>query len=134
MRGYPTIWTDEMLQRLRDEYPVRFNHEIAAGLGVSIRTMLRKARELGVEKEPGFMEKRIDEIERMANRAAKKAGRPSMKGRRLNPKGEFKPGHKESPETREKRIAAIRDRAYREKIRVKYGLPQKTKWPIKNEP
>ena len=122
-----------MLERLQAEYPVRYNRDLARDLGVSLRTLIRKARERGLEKEPGFLEKRLDEIERMAKRAAANAPRPYMKGRHNNLKNEFKPGHKESAETRERRIAALKDAAYRDKVRLKYGLPQRTKWPIKND-
>jgi len=121
-----------MLQRLREEYPVRYNRELSRDLGVSVRSLIRKARELGVRKEDRFIEKRMAEIEKMANSAAKKSKRPNMKGRHLNPAGEFKPGHKESAETKRRRIAALKDTAYREKVRLKYGLPRKTKWPVKD--
>ena len=133
MRGHRTIWTDTMLERLQAEYPVSYNRDLARDLGVSHRTLIRKASELGIEKEPDFITKRLDEIERMAQRAAAKVPRPYMKGRHNNLKNEFKPGHKESAETRARRIAALKDAAYRDKVRLKYGLPQRTKWPIKND-
>ena len=133
MRGHRTIWTDAMLERLQAEYPVRYNRDLARDLGVSLRTLIRKARELGIEKEPDFIANRLEDIERRAKRAAAKVPRPYMKGRRTNLKNEFKPGHKESAETKRKRIAALKDAAYRDKVRLKYGLPQRTKWPIKND-
>ncbi len=59
-------WTDEMLNKLRKEFPAQFNKELAAELKVSWRTLVRKARELGIEKEAGFLKKNKEEILKMA--------------------------------------------------------------------
>lgn len=125
-------WTDEMLRRIRAEFPVRFANDLSADLGVSIRSLIRKARELGLEKEPGFNDKNRDEIARRSKEGMRRNPRKYEKGAHTNPAGEFKPGHKESPETKAKRIASLKERAYRDKIRLKYGLKPTTKWPVKD--
>ena len=43
-----------MITRLKTEYPTQYNKELAAELGVSWRSLVRKARELGVEKRTRF--------------------------------------------------------------------------------
>lgn len=60
------VWTEIMLTKLEQCFPTRYNRELAKEIGVSIRTLIRKARELGIEKEPGFLDKRRDEITEMA--------------------------------------------------------------------
>lgn len=106
-------WTPQMLKLLTDFFPIMFNKPLAKWIGVSQRTMLRKARELGLQKQEGFLEKRKAEIQRMAGDALRKRGNREgtwfKKGERANPDGEFKPGHKESPETKAKRIASLKE-------------------------
>ena len=46
-----------------------YNRELAKLLNVSVRSVIRKARELNIDKEPGFLEKRRDEITKMAIKA-----------------------------------------------------------------
>lgn len=108
---YGIVWTPGQLKLLRDHFPTMFNGPLAAWIGVSVRTLIRKARELGLEKKPGFLVERKDDIQRLASEALRRLpdnpGR-FKKGIRHNPSGEFKPGHKESPETRVKRIAALK--------------------------
>lgn len=127
-----THWTDEMIRQLQDGYATKFNRDLAIEIGVSLRTLIRKARALGLKKEPGFLAKNFDEIERRAAIASRKVGRAYLKGIRTNPAGEFKPGHKESADTKAKRIASLKERAYRDKVRLKYGLKPTTKWPVKD--
>lgn len=44
------IWTDEMLDHLTREYAITFNGVLAQRLGVSIKSIQRKASELGLVK------------------------------------------------------------------------------------
>ena len=56
---YPRVdWNDERIKYLRENFPTKFNKDIAAVLGCGWRTVIRKAREMGLEKEPGFIEKK----------------------------------------------------------------------------
>ncbi len=122
-KGYAHIeWTPQMLKLLRDFFPIMFNEALAKWIGVSQRTLIRKARELGIEKQEGFLEKRRDDIVRRASEARKARGDVKgtwfKKGIRSNPAGEFKKGHVESPETKAKRSAALKATwAYKKKMK-----------------
>ena len=116
-------WTPQMLKLLTTFFPTMFNKPLAKWIGVSQRTMIRKARELGLQKQDGFLEKRRKEINQMAGEALKKVHNPARfkKGERFCPEYEFKKGHKESQETKEKRIAAMREAWRRKKTaQIKY--------------
>lgn len=116
-------WTPQMLKLLTTYFPTMFNKPLAKWIGVSLRTMLRKARELGLEKQEGFLDKRRKEINQMAGEALKKVGNPARfkKGERFCPEYEFKKGHRENQETKEKRIAAMREAWRRKKAaQIKY--------------
>lgn len=130
-------WTDEKLTKLISEFPYRFNKELAEELGCSWRTLRRKAAELGLKKEPNFLDKNRNIITDMAKAAQPESPYKGMKGWFV-PNSEnhrFKPGHI-SPTTNnpemvkqihEKRNATIA----RERFRIKYGLPQLTKLNLK---
>lgn len=115
-----------MLNILRDFFPSMFNKPLAKWLGVSQRTMLRKARELGLEKREGFLEDRRKDIQRLAGEALRARGDREgtwfKKGIHYNPDGEFKPGHRESEETKAKRIASFKETHQRKKKLKKLGL------------
>lgn len=108
---YGIVWTDEQLKLLRSFFPTMFNRPLAKWIGVSMRTLSRKARELGLEKKPGFLEERKRDIQRLACDAIRASDHKSTrfkKGVRNNPAGEFKPGHVESPETKAKRSESLK--------------------------
>ena len=67
-------WTPEMLKLLRDFFPIMFNDSLAKWLGVSVRTMVRKARELDIEKVPDFYERKRDAIKERVLEARAKYG------------------------------------------------------------
>ena len=94
------FWNTQMLDYLRRHFPTTLNDELAGCLGVSPRTMIRKARELGLEKDPKWLAEVWEERRKMAHVIAKKKGYPGgfKKGERANPAGEFKPGRKPSAE------------------------------------
>ena len=110
--GYATriFWNTAMLDYLRRHYPTTLNEELAGCLGVSLRTLVRKARELGLVKDPAWLTAVWNERLYLANAAYRRKGNPGgfKKGVRSNPDGEFKPGHKESPEAKKKRIKRLR--------------------------
>lgn len=105
-------WTPQMISTLGHFFPTMFNRYLAQWLGVSLRTLIRKARELGLEKEEGFLDKKREKINELAGEALRARGDVDgtwfKKGVRNNPSGEFKKGHKESAETKAKRIAALK--------------------------
>lgn len=55
MQGTKIEWTDTMDDKLRREFPTRITKDICAELGVSLRSAIRRARVLGIEKEDGFL-------------------------------------------------------------------------------
>lgn len=110
---YGLVWTEQQLKLLRDHFPTMFNKPLARWIGVSQRTLNRKAADLGIKKKPGFLDERRKDINAMAREGMMKPGRRTnpgwfKKGVRNNPAGEFQPGHRESPESRDRRIASLR--------------------------
>lgn len=108
---YGIVWTDEQLKLLRTYFPIMFNRPLAKWIGVSMRTLIRKARELGLEKKPGFLQDRKRDIQRLSGDAIRASDHKNTrfkKGVHSNPAGEFKPGHVESPETKAKRSESLK--------------------------
>lgn len=99
-----------MLDYLRRHFPTTLNAELAECLGVCMRSMIRKARELGLEKDPDWLMGVYAERRQMAHSASRRKGYPGafQKGVRANPAGEFKKGEVRSPEVRRKIGEAIR--------------------------
>lgn len=106
-RGYALRihWSKDMLDYLRRHYSTTLNKEMSECLGVSQRTMIRKARELGLEKDPEWLANVWSERRELAHVISRRKGIPGgfKKGERANPEGEFKPGHKLSAEEMAKR-------------------------------
>lgn len=119
---YKIEWTDEKIKLLTAFFPIMFNKPLAKWLGVSFRTLIRKARELGLEKQEDFLKRRREDINLLASEALRKKGNPGRfrKGEHRNPAGEFKKGHKESAETKARRSAAIKESWKRRKQQQKY--------------
>ena len=117
-----------MLNTLRTYYPTMFNKALAAWLKVSIRSLQRKARELGLEKVDDFNQVRAEGISELLSDAVKKAYQEGRivsqfkKGVRNNPDGEFKPGHKFNDEIEEERKDKIRKTFKKRKLLKIYGL------------
>jgi len=114
-------------------FPFEFNKDIAKDLGVSWRSLVRKARELGLEKQEGFLDKKRGEIVKLILKVRKQNPAQTGKGFVI-PNSEqyrFKKGHvpriKTDPELakriRDKRNETIR----RDRLRRKYGLSPITK-------
>lgn len=110
--GYATRihWSTAMLDYLRRHFPTTTNEEMAGCIGVSPRTLVRKARELGLEKDPAWLSQIWNERRLMAQCVASRKGNPGCfkKGERRNPDGEFKPGHRLTPEQEQKRSESMR--------------------------
>ena len=126
---FTTVWTAEKIEYLRQHFHNCSNASIVAATGISERTIQRKAKALGLTKDSEYIAQiardgllEIDYL-RLIGR---KMGPP--KGLRCNPKGEFRKGHKESAITRVRRIASLRATGDAERVRIKKGLPRKTKW------
>lgn len=109
--GVVTIgWSGSMLAELRRLFPVTKNEEIAGVLGVSVRTMIRKARELGLKKDDVWLSGVWDDNRKMAQMMSRALGYPGriMPGEHRNPEGEFKAGCVHSEESRRKQAASMR--------------------------
>lgn len=111
-RGYVTriYWNRDMLDYLRRHFATTLNVELAGCLGVSLRTMIRKARELGLKKDEVWLSEVWEERRKMAQSASRRKGYPGSfkNGVRNNPDGEFKKGHGESNEVKARRSASLR--------------------------
>jgi len=121
-----------MLDTLNAKFSTSYNKELAKKIGVSWRSLVRKARELGIEKEPGFLETHRQEITSMAVKANHNPN-TGNKGWSV-PGGEnhrYGKGHVPSMKTDRKVVEKVRNKRNetikRERFRVQYGLPQKTK-------
>lgn len=121
-------WTERQLDNLRRYYPHEFNDVAALMCGVSIRTLIRKARELGLTKDPDFMEVKDLQIrERLSRALRRNPNRGRFKpGEHPCPEHEFKPGHTQSVQVKQKRIASLKatwERKKREaRLRRDYGI------------
>lgn len=99
-----------MLDDLRRMFPDTLNEELAGFLGVSQRTMIRKARELGLQKDPAWLANVWEERRKWAHMASAAKGYPGglKKGQHSNQSGEFKKGHTPTPETIARQSASRR--------------------------
>lgn len=132
MKGRKTNWTAEMVDKLSAEFPNRFSRDIGNDLGISIRTVIRKAREMGLEKENDFLEKNREEISNRAQIARPENPTKGLKGWSV-PNSEayrFKKGNvppnKNNPELVERSARTRNETIRKERMRIKYNLPQQT--------
>jgi len=131
------IWDDDKLSYLNENFANSFNKDIAKHLSIGWRSVVRKARELQLEKEDGFLDNHRDVISKMATDSHPEHPHKGDKGwcvpNSLHTR--FKPGHiSEMANNRElvlrvheKRNATIKS----ERIRIRIGLQPKTKMKLK---
>ena len=135
-RPYRIVWSAEMIQTLINKFPSTHNRVLAKELNVSLRSLIRKARELKIEKEPGFLEKNRAEITKMAmanNRNKYKGCKgwsvPNSEGTR------FKKGQASLMKTDRDLVERVRrsrnETIRRERIRIQLDLPRLTKLKLK---
>ena len=91
------FWNRDMIDFLKANYATTLNEELSGQLGVSCRTVIRKARELGLEKDKSWLRGIWDERRLIAHVVSKKMGYP----------GSFKKGYHASPETEFKKRKTI---------------------------
>ena len=77
------FWNENMLSVLKRYFPNTKNEEVAEMCGVSLRTVIRKARELGLQKDKNFVLKVWDDNRLLA----------VVKNRRNENSGMMKKGH-----------------------------------------
>ena len=129
----PVIWSDEKLDLIKGKFSTTFNNDLALELGCGCRTVIRKAREFGLEKEVGFSDKRRPEIIKRSTAVKRPNPTKGLKGW-VVPGGEkfqFKKGHvpasKNNPEIAKKMKDSRNNLIRRERIRLYYGLEPLTK-------
>lgn len=138
-QGYATRihWNPAMLTFLRRHYATTFNEELAQCLGVSPRTMIRKARELGLVKDPEWLRRIWDERRHMAHAVSKRKGYPGTyrKGERASPNTEFKPGHRLTDEQRARQSEGMKRywRRHPEALKAKAAKAKATRQRKKAE-
>ena len=90
------FWSKQMTDFLKTHFATTLNEELAGCLGVSIRTIVRKARELGLTKDKTWLDGIWDERRVMAHAESKRKGYPGTfkKGQHASPATEFKKGTK----------------------------------------
>ena len=85
-------WSPYMIERLTNKYATTKNEDLAIDLNVSPRTVIRKARELGLEKDRGWMQahaRKNCQTMRILNKCCGNSGQ-IKKGEHKSPKTEFK--------------------------------------------
>jgi hypothetical protein len=134
MKGVMIKWSPEMIEKLRTEFPNRITIDIAKELGVSLRSAIRKAREIGVEKRENFLDDFRSEITKRAT--AKKPPNPNKGNKDFRiPGGEqyqFRVGQPQVRKNYERIHQKRNETIKREKLRLKYGLRQETKLKLVN--
>jgi hypothetical protein len=128
-----TDWTPELIEKLKTEFPVRMTPELVKEWGISQRTIIRKARELGISKAENFHELNQKKINQLISENHAPNPYKGLKGWTV-PGGEkfqFKKGHKPNIDY-EKATATRNETIRKEKLRLKYGLKQKTNIKLDN--
>ena len=121
------MWSRQMLDDLCSMFPTTQNAELAGILGVSQRTMIRKARELGLEKNKAWLLKQWEDNRFLAHCVAKQKGYPGSikKGEHRGRDNEFKPGHRMTDEEREKQSRSLKaswvKRRFKNIMKKRYG-------------
>ena len=121
------IWTDKMLEHLKENYALTKNSILAKHFSCSKRLVIYKAKELELNKDPEFRSKLN------INTAGIK---PWNKGLSYSAIGSraflFKPGQapddiRTNPEIMQRAKNTRNETIRKERLRIKYNLPQKTK-------
>lgn len=93
-KGYSTsiFWSKQMIDDIKRYYPTTKNEELAGMLGVSQSTLIRKARELGLDKDREWLLGIWEERRMIAHAISKKKGYPGtfQKGNMIGAEYRFK--------------------------------------------
>lgn len=132
-------FTDEQRQWMKDNFHDTTNQECAEHLGVSLRTMIRLAREMGLEKDSEFCHEMTMKNCRLMQRLNKGEGNSGKKNLlKYGVAYRFQKGisnverHGEEKEAKRlyKAHASRCETIRKERMRVNWGLPQQTKLKI----
>lgn len=129
--GRGVKWTAEMDAVMRERFCDERNEVLARELGCGVRTLERHARLLGLEKSEAFMARSRERSKACALRwyeymriTGQKVGNHGAPGRK------FEKGHHFDAGTEARRVKAIRDRAWDERVRIIRGFTRKTRWQM----
>ena len=88
-RSVRIFWNTDMLDYLRRNFARTLNQDLADHLMVSLHTVVRKARELGLQKDPEWLKTIFMQRCKMAHMASRAKGYPGTfkKGERPYPQG-----------------------------------------------
>lgn len=127
-----TAWDEQTRERFRQAYPEMTASELSEAFGISERTVYRRAGQMGLRKSDGHMNKvrRKGLLEIEYRRLCGQRMGGVDKGVNTNPGGGFKKGHRFHGVLEEKRVKAIRDRAWDERVRIIRGWRRKTRWKM----
>lgn len=129
------VLTDDQQQWLRQHYPTSYNKECAAHLGISETSVHRWARRLELKKDPVWFHQVILERCAMMAEANRGEGNHGIRNLVHGAPHRFRRGQTnierhgaEKERKRVQRAAATRRETFRkERMRVRWGLPQETK-------
>lgn len=136
------VLTDDQQQWLRDNYATTLNKDCAAHLGISESSVHRWARQLGLTKDPDWFHALVMERVRMMAAVNRGPGNHGKKNLHLGEPHRFRKGQtnrerygEENERRRIQRAAATRRETIRkERMRVRWGLPQETKLRVISNP
>ena len=128
---FVTVWTPEKVAVFVEKYAETRDADLSAELGVSLRTIERKAKALGLKKSGDASQRGLMAIEYRRMMGEQVGGFKKGDGHKGTP-GSFKKGHRFPEEIEAKRVKACQDRAWDERVRIIRGMPRKTKWKMKN--
>lgn len=121
-------WEPWMDQVLNERYADESNAELCRILGVALRTVERHASALGLKKSEEHWRRHQQEASKGAKRWFEWMKLTGQKIKRRPGGKRFEKGHRWDAETEEKRVNAIRDRAWDERRRLMHGWQRKTRW------
>ena len=125
------MWTAEKDAVLVSRYADEKNADLARELGCGVRTLERHASKLGLSKSEAF---RRRAQERAKSGALMWYEYMRITGQKVGNRGvpgtKFEKGHRFSAEVEAKRVKAIRDRAWDERVRIMKGFSRKTGWKM----
>ena len=137
MKGLKTTWTTDMEADLIRLFPVNYNKDVAAHFNLGMRTIIRKARELGLSKEENFIEIRKTELVQLSVKNRNPNKTKGFKGWYVpnSEKTRYQKGNIPATATDAelvKRIHKKRNETIRrDRLRRKYGMSPLTKMPLK---
>jgi hypothetical protein len=110
--GFSTriYWSKDMTDFLRRQYATTTNQELAECLGLSQRTITRKARELGLKKDADWLRDVYDRNRRLGHASSRVNGNKGWftAGHHASPDTEFKRGRTLPPEQRRKQTDGLK--------------------------